>query len=180
MAVVWNKIKELGGSLTLETEANRGSRFIIRLPLTLAIAEMLIISAAEQTCAVPQSFVSEVLQVAQEEVLRVNGIEVIQYRGGVLPLIRLASFFGLRAQARPLWSVLVLVSDRGSSGLLVDRIHGQKEVVVRALRDPLVQVPGVSGATELGDGRPVLILDGGALTSGAIRPHGADERTISN
>jgi two-component system, chemotaxis family, sensor kinase CheA len=68
-------------------------------------------------------------------------------------------------------SVLVLSSDRGSSGLLVDRIHGQKEVVVRAIRDPLIQVPGVTGATELGDGRPVLILDGAALTSGAIRPH---------
>lgn len=180
MAVVWNKIKELGGSLTLETERNRGSKFIIRLPLTLAIAEMLIVSAAAQTCAVPQSFVSEVLQVTEDEVRRVNGVEVIQYREGILPIIRLASFFGLRAQASARLSVLVLVSDRGSSGLLVDRIHGQKEVVVQALRDPLVQVPGVAGATELGNGRPVLILDGGALTSGAIRPHVAEEKTISN
>ncbi|ODU23506.1 MAG: hypothetical protein ABS95_03550, partial [Verrucomicrobia bacterium SCN 57-15] len=180
MAVVWNKIKELGGSLTLETERNRGSKFIIRLPLTLAIAEMLIVSAAAQTCAVPQSFVSEVLQVTEDEVRRVNGVEVIQYREGILPIIRLASFFGLRGQASARLSVLVLVSDRGSSGLLVDRIHGQKEVVVQALRDPLVQVPGVAGATELGNGRPVLILDGGALTSGAIRPHVPEEETISN
>jgi two-component system chemotaxis sensor kinase CheA len=141
---------------------------------------MLIVSAAAQTCAVPQSFVSEVLQVTEDEVRRVNGVEVIQYREGILPIIRLASFFGLRGQTSARLSVLVLVSDRGSSGLLVDRIHGQKEVVVQALRDPLVQVPGVAGATELGNGRPVLILDGGALTSGAIRPHVAEEETISN
>jgi two-component system chemotaxis sensor kinase CheA len=55
-------------------------------------------------------------------------------------------------------------------GLVVDKIHGQREVVVRAMRDPLLQVPGVSGATELGDGRPVLILDPVALSSGAVRP----------
>jgi two-component system, chemotaxis family, sensor kinase CheA len=171
MAVVWNKVRELGGTMALESERQRGTKFIIRLPLTLAIADMLIVSAAAQTCAVPQSFVSEVLQVTEDQVRRVNGIEVIPYRSGVLPILRLASFFRLTPQAVPRLSVLVLSSDRGSSGLLVDRIHGQKEVVVRAIRDPLIQVPGVTGATELGDGRPVLILDGAALTSGAIRPH---------
>jgi two-component system chemotaxis sensor kinase CheA len=70
----------------------------------------------------------------------------------------------------------VLKSDRGSTGLVVDRIHGQREVVVRALNDPLVRVPVVAGATELGDGRPVLILDAAALTSGTVRP-GNGERS---
>jgi two-component system chemotaxis sensor kinase CheA len=64
----------------------------------------------------------------------------------------------------------VLTSERGMIGLVVDRVIGQREVVVQALRDPLVQVPGVTGATELGDGKPVLILDGTSLTSGASRP----------
>src|SRR5204863_441175 len=147
----------------------RGTKFILRLPLTLAIAETLIVSAANQTCAVPQSFVSEVLQITEEQVRTVNGVEVIQYRSGVLPIVRLAALFRLPQQPLPRLCVLVLSSDRGSSGLLVDRIHGQKEVVVRAIRDPLIQVPGITGATELGDGRPVLILDGAALTSGAVR-----------
>ena len=71
--------------------------------------------------------------------------------------------------------MLDLSSARGSSGLMVDRIHGQKEVVVRAIHDPLIQVPGITGATELGDGRPVLILDGAAFTSGAVRPHFEDD-----
>lgn len=171
MAVVQDAIRELGGTIALESEPERGTKFIIRVPLTLAIAETLIVSAAEQTCAVPQSFISEVMQVSEEDLQVVNGVEVIQYRAGVLPVYRLSRFFRLRRDAPARMCVLVLNSDRGSSGLLVDRIHGQKEVVVRPIRDPLIQAPGISGATELGDGRPVLILDGAAFTSGAVRPH---------
>jgi two-component system chemotaxis sensor kinase CheA len=68
---------------------------------------------------------------------------------------------------------LVVTSERGSIGLLVEKVLEQREVVVRAFRDPLIQVAGVSGATELGDGKPVLILDGAALTAGQVRPHGS-------
>lgn len=171
MAVVHETIRELGGTIALESERNHGTKFIMRVPLTLAIAETLIVSAAEQTCAVPQSFVSEVMQVTEQDLQFVNGVEVMKYRAGILPVYRLARFFRLRREAPSRMCVLVLSSDRGSSGLLVDRIHGQKEVVVRPIRDPLVQAPGISGATELGDGRPVLILDGAAFTSGAVRPH---------
>lgn len=171
MAVVQDTIRELGGTIALESEQNHGTKFMIRVPLTLAIAETLIVSAAEQTCAVPQSFVSEVLQVTEEDLQFVNGVEVMKYRTGILPVYRLTRFFKLRREAPTRMCVLVLNSDRGSSGLLVDRIHGQKEVVVRPIRDPLIQAPGISGATELGDGRPVLILDGAAFTSGAVRPH---------
>jgi len=73
----------------------------------------------------------------------------------------------------------VLTSERGMIGLVVDRIHGQREVVVQALRDPLVQVPGVTGATELGDGKPVLILDAASLTSGVSRPFQEGERAAA-
>ena len=171
MAVVHNTVRELGGTLALETEEGKGSKFIIRVPLTLAIAETLIVSASDQTCAVPQSYVAEVIPVTEEEIRKVNGVEVIPYRDGVLPVIRLSSFFQLKRKPQPRMCVLVLNSDRGSSGLVVDRIHGQREIVVRAIRDPLIQAPGVAGATELGDGRPVLILDGAAFTSGAVRPN---------
>jgi two-component system, chemotaxis family, sensor kinase CheA len=179
MAVVHNTVRELGGTLALETEEGKGSRFIIRVPLTLAIAETLIVSASDQTCAVPQSFVTEVIPVTEEEIRKVNGVEVIPYREGVLPIIRLSSFFRLARRAQGRMCVLVLNSDRGSSGLVVDRIHGQREIVVRTIRDPLIQAPGVAGATELGDGRPVLILDAGAFTSGAVRPN-IEERFVEN
>jgi two-component system chemotaxis sensor kinase CheA len=66
--------------------------------------------------------------------------------------------------------ILVVTSDRGSIGLLTEEVVGQREVVVRPLRDPLIQVTGITGATELGDGKPVLILDGAALTNGKVRP----------
>lgn len=171
MAVALNTVRELGGSMSLETELGRGTRFTLRLPLTVAIAETLIVSAAGQTCAIAQSFVSEVLQINTAELRMINQVEVIPYRGGVLPVIRLASLFRFQPADRPKSFLLVLSSERGQTGLLVDQLHGQKEVVVRALRDPLIQVDGITGATELGDGRPVLILDGAMLTAGAAMPH---------
>ena len=171
MAVVHTKMRELGGSLSLETVEDKGTQFTLRLPLTLAIAEVLVVTSAGQTCAVPQSFVSEVIQVRAESIRAVNGVEVAPYRSGVLPLLRLARLFHVEEARLSEYYVLVLTSDKGQTGLLVEAIAGQKEVLVRTLRDPLIQVEGVAGATEMGDGRPVLILDAAMLTSGAVRPH---------
>jgi two-component system chemotaxis sensor kinase CheA len=86
--------------------------------------------------------------------------------------LRLSSLLRADDSTRLRSLVLVLNSERGSVGLVVDEVHGQREVVVRSIRDPLITVPGVAGATELGDGRPVLILDAAALTEGVVRPHG--------
>jgi two-component system chemotaxis sensor kinase CheA len=176
MSVVYNTVRELGGSIGLESEVGKGTQFTLRLPFTLTIAEALILSAAGQTCAIPQGFVSEVLPVSEEEVWSINQTEVIAYRSGVLPILRLDSIFGLPRSTQPRQCLLVLSSENGRTGLVADRIHGQREIVVRALRDPLLQVPGIAGATELGDGRPVLILDGAVLTSGVVRPHLAETK----
>jgi two-component system chemotaxis sensor kinase CheA len=169
MAVVYDTIRELGGTLSMESEKNRGARFSMRLPLTLAIADVFILTSNNQTCAVPQSFVREIFELNSLQVRRLNGTEVISYRDGLLPLVRLRSMFGSDSAARANPPVLVLTSERGSAGLVVDGIHGQREVVVRAINDPLIQVTGIAGATELGDGKPVLILDASALTSGMVR-----------
>lgn len=170
MAVVYSTVRELGGNLTLDSEEGRGTCFTIRLPLTLAIAETLIVTAAGQTCAVPQNFIREILQKTEADVQIANGIEIVAYREGVLPVIRLADFLGLEGNPNAKLYLLVIVSDRGSVGLLVEKLIGQREVVVHALQDPLIQVRGVAGATELGDGKAILILDGTALTSGTVRP----------
>jgi two-component system chemotaxis sensor kinase CheA len=170
MSVVSNTVRTLGGTLALENSPGRGIRFALRLPLTLAISDVFIVSANRHVCAVPQSFVDEVLPFRPQTVRRINETEVIPYRDGILPLIRLHQMFGAESESQSSLTVLVLSSETGSTGLVVDRIHGQREVVVRSIRDPLVQVPGISGATELGDGRPVLILDVVGLTSGIVRP----------
>jgi two-component system chemotaxis sensor kinase CheA len=170
MAVVCGTVRELGGTLTMESDEGQGSQFTIRLPLTLAIADTFIVTAAGQTCAVPQSFVREILPTTETDIQVVNGIEVIPYRDGVLPVVRLSGLFRLPTVPKAKSRMLVIESTRGSVGLLTEAVVGQREVVVRALRDPLIQVQGVSGATELGDGKPVLILDGAALTAGSVRP----------
>jgi two-component system chemotaxis sensor kinase CheA len=170
MAVVHRTVRELSGSLSLESERGQWTRFTLRLPLTLSIAETFLVSAADQICAVPQAFVEEVMQFSEADVRAIDGMEVISYRDGILPLIRLRRMFGAEPFSSAQLPLLVLGSERGLCGLVVDRIHGQREVVVRAMNDPLLQVHGVSGATELGDGRPVLILDAVALSSGAVRP----------
>jgi len=170
MTVVNAIVRELGGNLTLNSEEGRGTQFTIRLPLTLAIAETLIITAAGQKCAIPQSFVREILQITEGQIQMANGVEVVPYREGVLPVLRLEKLFRLASQPKLKMCLLVVMSDRGTIGLLADQVLGQREVVVSALRDPLIQVKGISGATELGDGKPVLILDGAALTAGSVRP----------
>jgi len=170
MAVVASTVRELGGSLALDTSPGQWTQFTLRLPLTLSIAETFIVSAAAQTCAVPQGCVEEIIHIAAAQVHRVRQTEVVPYRSGVLPLVRLRSIFGAEPAPGAQLTVLVVGSERGSAGLVVDRVHGQREVVVRPMSDPLIRVPGISGATELGDGKPVLILDAIALTSGAVRP----------
>jgi two-component system, chemotaxis family, sensor kinase CheA len=171
MAVVHSVVRDLSGSLSLESVPGRSTEFTLRLPLTLSIAETLLVSAAGQPCAVPQGFVEEVMQFSESDVRTIKDAEVISYRDGILPLLRLRKMFGAERSTSPQLPLLVLSSERGLCGLVVDKVLGQREVVVRAMHDPLIHVNGISGATELGDGRPVLILDPAALSTGALRPH---------
>ncbi len=163
MAVVRNTVLELGGSLSLWTEPGRGSRFTIELPLTLAIVDALIVSAGGQTFAVPQPSVREVIEVQPAQVTVLENNELVAHRGGVLPVVRLARMFGLPEENGRVFNLLVVGAGLNAVGIAVSRIHGLREIVVRAIADPLVRVPGIAGATELGDGRVVLILDAPAL-----------------
>jgi two-component system chemotaxis sensor kinase CheA len=163
MDVVCSTVEDLGGTLTLATENNRGTRFTIELPLTLAIADAIIAVAGGQRFAFPQTVVREVIEVEASSVRVLENNEIVSYRGGVLPLVRLARLFGLEETTRSSFHVFVIGGGASAVGLAVDRAVGQREVVVRGLNDPLVKVAGVAGATDLGDGRVVLILDVAAL-----------------
>jgi two-component system chemotaxis sensor kinase CheA len=167
MAAVQNTINDLAGEMELEAVPNRGSTFRLRLPLTLAVADALIISAGGQRFAMPHSVVQEITTAETATINHLEQNEIIRYRNGVLPLIRLAAVFGLRAEPRQTSPVLVIGTGLNAVGIMADRVLGHREIVVRPIKDPLLKVEGISGATELGDGHPVLILDSASLTQKA-------------
>ncbi|HEX4346729.1 MAG TPA: chemotaxis protein CheA [Vicinamibacterales bacterium] len=163
MAVVKSTVEQLSGTISLVTEAGAGTRFTIELPLTLAIADALIGRVGTEAFAVPQQAVREVIEVASADVHAVEQNELIPYRDGALPIVRLSRLFGIQETAGDRFHVFVIGTGNAAVGLAVDRIVGQREIVVRGIADPLVRVDGISGATDLGDGRVVLILDPSAL-----------------
>jgi len=177
MDVVKSTVEALTGSLSFSTERDKGSRFCIELPLTLAMADALIVAVRGQTYAVPQSTVREVFEVDDSSVRALEHNEIIAHRGGALPLFRLSEFFKLPAprQSRDgRFHVFVTGTGPNALGIAVDRIVGHQEIVVRMIGDSLVQVPGIAGATDLGDEKVVLILDVPALRRSALQ-----ERLIS-
>jgi two-component system chemotaxis sensor kinase CheA len=167
MNVVQAAVRELGGALTLDMVPGEGTRFLIELPLTLAITDAIIATIGAQKFAIPQSSVREVIEVDPSLVRPVENHEIVPYRGGILPLVRLATVFRLATAARQRLHVFVIGQGLSAVGLVVDRIDGQREIVVRPITDPLVKVPGVTGATDLGNGRVVLILDPARIASAA-------------
>ncbi len=171
MAVVRNAVQDLGGTLRLASEPGKGTAFTLRLPLTLSIADVLILRMAAQLCAIPQGHVEEIFQVPAGQLRSIQQTEIVPYRGALLPVLRLRTIFNLAGEAAGSeLTVVVVRTDRGATGLVVDRVESRREIVLRPLSDPLVRVPGMAGATELGDGRPILVLDPASLTAGVVRP----------
>jgi len=176
MAVVRTTVHELGGSMTVDSVPGQGTRFAIELPLTLAISDAIIAVVGDQTFAVPQAAVREVIEVDPNAVRSLENNEIVRHRGGVLPLQRLADAFALDARPRNPLHVLVVGVGHAATGIVVDRVLGQREIVVRAISDPLIRVAGISGATDLGDGRVVLILDLASLLAAGRR---GDSRVLA-
>ncbi len=152
--------ERLNGLIEAETMPGAGTRFTIQLPLTLAIISVLMVEVAAETYALPSGSVVETLRFDRTDILRMNGQDTLRLRDRIVPLVDLARLFDLPgAGARDAYVVVV---GRGEKrvGLTVDRLKGQQQVVIKAL-DPVVSGSsfGVAGATILGDGRVVLILD---------------------
>jgi two-component system chemotaxis sensor kinase CheA len=163
MAVVKSTIQQLNGTLSLETAPGRGTRFIIELPLTLSITDAMIATVGDRTFAVPQGSVREVIELDPAALRTIEGHEIAPYRGGALPIVRVARVFGIVERPRRALHAFVVGTGLDAVGLAVDRISGQREIVVRTMTDAMTKVEGVSGATDLGDGRVVLILSLAAL-----------------
>jgi two-component system chemotaxis sensor kinase CheA len=173
MAVVKSTIQQLNGTLSLRTEPGHGTRFTIELPLTLSITEAMIAVVGDRTFAVPQGSVREVIEIDPASLRAVEDHEIAPYRGGALPVVRLGRIFGIPERARRSLHAFVIGSGLDAVGIVVDRIKGQREIVVRAISDAMIKVDGVAGATDLGDGRVVLILNLAALGR-MTRPTGAE------
>jgi len=159
MAVVKSTVEELSGTIRLESTPGVGTRFFIDLPLTLAITDALIGRVGGESFAVPQGAVREVIEIASADVRALEQNEVVPYRGASLPIVRLGKLLGIAEEPVERFHAFVIGTGSAAVGLAVHRVVGHREIVVRAITDPLVKVAGISGATDLGDGRVVLILD---------------------
>jgi two-component system chemotaxis sensor kinase CheA len=166
--VVLKSIERLNGLIEVETVPGVGTKFIIQLPLTLAIISVLMVEVAGRTYAVPLSSVVETVRLEAGELHRINNRETLRIRERIIPVLRLAAVFGLEPGEADARRYAVIIG-RGEKrvGIVVDGLKGQQEVVIKAL-DPAVtgEPPVVAGATIMGDGRVVLILDVAALFEG--------------
>jgi chemotaxis protein histidine kinase CheA len=183
MDIVRTNVERLGGSVEIHTTLGRGTRFVLRLPLTLAIVQALLVRVAGDVYALPLSSVTETLRVRLREIQRMHRQEAILLRGRVLPLVRLNAVFGAPdgtpPGAKDALVVAVRVGDR-QIGRVVDALLGEQEVVIKALGPVIGQVPGISSAAILGDGAVALIVDVPSLiqqvVAGRTDWRGADGR----
>jgi len=176
MDVVRRNIKSLGGKIDIRSTRGQGSRFTISLPLTLAIVDGQSVCVGEETYIVPLVSIVESLQIRASGVNRLsNAGEVISFRGDYLPLVRLHDLFGVEPRSRTVQDGLVVVAEGDGQrvGLFVDDLRGQQQVVIKSLETNYGQVPGISGATILGDGSVALILDVAGVIRSASRREAA-------
>ncbi len=161
MDVVRTNIKNLKGSVNITSEIGKGTRFTLLLPLTLAIIDALMIKVDNETFAIPLDAVSETTKIEAELLTDINGRKAVTLRGEVLGLVDLAELLNLPKQEvdPDVLSVVVIHDNERRLGVVVDRLLERQEVVIKPLGSYLGDLRGISGATILGDGSVILILD---------------------
>ena len=169
--VVAANIAKLSGMIDIETEEGRGTKFSITLPITLVIVKALIVRVGPEIYAIPLNSVSESLILHPRDIHTIEGKEVIQLRGHTLSLVRLEKVFDLQSagNAEEFYVIMVGLAEK-RLGLVVESIEGQQDIVIKSLGEILRDaVPGIAGATELGNQKTILVLDVGALIEGSLR-----------
>jgi len=163
MDVVKTNIAKLKGIVEINSEVGKGTIITLKVPLTLAIIQGLLMKVADEIFAVPLSAVLEIIRIVPQEIYTIQGREVIRLRDLVLPLARMSDIIGnpKASQQSPVAYVVVVGWAEKRIGLLVDSLQGQKEVVIKALGNYLGDVPGIAGSTILGDGSVILVIDVG-------------------
>ncbi|MBI5657318.1 MAG: chemotaxis protein CheA [Geobacter sp.] len=168
MDVVRTNIKKLNGIIDIKSELGKGSEFILKLPLTLAIIQSLLVEVEGEIYSIPLSAVMETLRVDQREFHTIGGKEMLKLREIVLPLVRLERVFGVSRKMDTDSACYVVVVGVGEKrvGLIVTRLLGQQEVAIKSLGKYLANLPGIAGSTILGDGSVALIVDPVSLVEG--------------
>ena len=173
-------VQSLGGRVNIVSRPGKGTEFTIALPLTLAVLDGMLISVGNISMLVPISAVLETIRPMAGEVQPVGPNEqLLSIRGRFVPVIDLAANLGIARAIdadAPMLLLLVETEARGTCALLVDRVHDQRQVVIKGLESNYGHVPGVSAATVLGDGQIALILDPDAIVE---QTHGAGQRAVS-
>jgi chemosensory pili system protein ChpA (sensor histidine kinase/response regulator) len=184
MDVVATEVKKLGGGLFIESTAGKGSRFTIRLPFTLAISQALIVRVAEETYALPLATVEGVVRLPRNIVARHLGKDapLFEYGGQKYRFQQLGSFVGLGPTRLPdsdvSMSVVLIRAGEHSTALVTDELVGSREIVVKSLGPQISGIRGIAGATILGDGRIVIILDMGSLVRSEWRAKASEAAVL--
>ncbi|MCM8801407.1 MAG: chemotaxis protein CheA [Candidatus Omnitrophica bacterium] len=164
--VVKSKIDSLGGRLDFESQPNKGTKFILALPLTLAIIKAMLVKVRDEIFAIPLMNIRETIKLDREQIKFLQNFEVIRVRDEIIPLIRLDKEFGLLSHEEEFTkstngkiSVVIVEYGQKSLGLTVNQILGEQDIVVKPLTSFIKKTKGIAGATVLGDGKVALILD---------------------
>ena len=191
--VVRDTVIKLKGMVEVTSDPSRGTSFIIRLPLTLAITESLLVAAGSDIFAVPVDSVIETVRINLGELKTVETKDVITVRGHILPVVKLHDVFGLPTKGileKKFFPVMIVQSVEKRVGILVDELLGRQEIISKSMGDPLHHVKHIAGATILGSGKVVMILDipsiihsaeGGVVRQAASKPRitpGKKKKTI--
>ncbi len=164
MDVVRTNVMRLGGNIHLDSELGRGTIFTMQMPLSAAVQEVLLVNTAGQTLAMPGRYVAELVEISESDVQTVKGRTAITLRGNFLPIVRLEELLGFKQISQEPHKFVVVLSDgQRTLGVSVDEFVGRQELFTKDIHPRLAALPGVGGASILGDGRVVLILDGPAI-----------------
>ncbi|MCL2762115.1 MAG: chemotaxis protein CheA [Treponema sp.] len=158
--VVRRQIDKLNGTVTVSSEKGKGTKFTIKLPLTLAIIQGLLVRVGSEIYSIPITSVIESLRVKPEEIKKIDNYEVFNIRSDVISLLRLNRLFGIKTEERQDYNFIVIVGTAEKKmGFMVDSLIGEEDVVIKPLRDQFTNSPGIAGASILGDGSVSLIID---------------------
>ena len=158
--VVKTQIEKLNGSIIVTSEPGLGTKFSIRLPLTVAIIQGLLIRVGSEVYSIPIASVIESVRVHSDEINKIDNYEVLNIRNEVVSVLRLSRLFGIKNTQESEYSFIVIVGTTDKKvGVMVDALIGEEDVVIKPLRDQFTNSPGIAGASILGDGSVSLIID---------------------